>query len=348
MMETIINHGRPRNGAAVSQFHQDRAELVRLHDSDHPPPMSLHCVPNTRTHDRWDASLPPVAEVASGDTVILDCLDSSGAQLSPTSTVADFVAMDRNKIHTITGPVFVRDAEPGDVLQIEIRRIEHRGWGWTSIIPGLGSLPERFTEPHLFLWKLEKDFSYSLAPARLPLAPFLGIVGVAPEAPGPHRTRPPGPFGGNLDVKDLQPGTTLYLPVFQPGALFSAGDGHAAQGDGEVCINGIEGPMEAEFRLTVRKDMRLDEPFAELPPKVSKVADLGSWAFIASAPDALSAAKNVVHHAIDFLMDRFGLSPQLAYTLCSVALDLRLSQIVNQPQITVTGTLAKSLFPKTS
>ena len=267
MMEMVINHGRPSNGAAVSQF-QRSTPYNRIVGSI-PHPMSLHCVPNTKTHDRWDARLPPVAEVNSGDTVILDCLDSSGAQLSPTSTVADFVAMDRNKIHTITGPVFVRDAEPGDVLQIEIRRIEHRGWGWTSIIPGLGSLPERFTEPHLFLWKLEKDFSYSLAPARLPLAPFLGIVGVAPEAPGPHRTRPPGPFGGNLDVKDLQPGTTLYLPVFHTGALFSAGDGHAAQGDGEVCINGIEGPMEAEFRLTVRKDMRLDEPFAELPPRVS-------------------------------------------------------------------------------
>jgi acetamidase/formamidase len=94
--------------------------------------------------------------------------------------------------------------------------------------------------------------------------------------------------------------------------------------------------------------MRLDEPFAELPPKISKVPDLGSWAFIASAPDALGAAKNVIHHAIDFLVDRFGWTPQLAYTLCSVALDLRLSQIVNQPQITVTGTLAKSLFPKAS
>jgi acetamidase/formamidase len=149
-------------------------------------------------------------------------------------------------------------------------------------------------------------------------------------------------------VKDLQPGTTLYLPVFHPGALFSAGDGHAAQGDGEVCINGIEGPMEAEFRLTVRKDIHLDEPFAELPPRVSQVPDLGSWAFIASAPDTMSAARNVIHHAIDFLVARFGLTPQLAYTLCSVALDLRLSQIVNQPQVTVTGTLAKSLFPKTS
>lgn len=307
--------------------------------------MRTHHIPNTRTHDRWNNSLPPVLEMDSGDIVIMDCLDSSGAQMTPSSTVADFVAMDRNKIHTITGPVFVKDAKPGDVLQIEIRRIEHQGWGWTSIIQGLGSLPERFANPHLFIWKLEGALSDSLAPARVPLAPFLGIVGVAPPAPGEHRTRPPGPFGGNLDVKDLLPGTTLYLPVFNEGALFSAGDGHAAQGDGEVCINGIEGPMHAEFRLTVRKDMRLDEPFAELPPKTPRVASAGSWAFIASAPNALDAAKNVINHAIDFLVSRFGLTPELAYTLCSVTLDLRLSQIVNQPMITVTGTLAKDLFP---
>jgi acetamidase/formamidase len=147
-------------------------------------------------------------------------------------------------------------------------------------------------------------------------------------------------------VKDLRPGATLYLPVFHEGALFSAGDGHAAQGDGEVCINGIEGPMEAEFRLTVRRDLRLDQPFAELPPKAPPAApDLGAWAFIASAPEAMAAARDVIHRAIDFLMARFGLTPQLAYTLCSVALDLRLSQIVNQPQITVTGTLAKGMFP---
>lgn len=308
--------------------------------------MATHLVSSARTHDRWDATLPPVALVASGDTVVLDCLDSSGSQIGPASTVADFVAMDRSKIHTITGPVFVKEARPGDVLQIEILRVEHRGWGWTSILPGLGSLPERFPEPHLFLWRLDRLFSDSLVPARVPLAPFLGIMGVAPAEPGPHRTRPPGPFGGNLDVKDLRPGATLYLPVFHEGALFSAGDGHAAQGDGEVCINGIEGPMEAEFRLTVRRGLRLDQPFAELPPEAPPSApDLGAWAFIASAPEAMAAARDVIHRAIDFLMARFGLTPQLAYTLCSVALDLRLSQIVNQPQITVTGTLAKGLFP---
>lgn len=307
--------------------------------------MPTHHVDPTRTHDRWNAALPPALEIESGDTVVMDCLDSSGAQVTPSSTLADYLAIDRLKIHTITGPVFIKGARPGDVLEIEIRRIEHRGWGWTSLVSGLGSLPDRFTNPHLFIWKLDGDFSTSLAPVKLPLAPFLGIVGVCPPEPGEHRTRPPGPFGGNLDVRDLLPGAKLFLPVFQEGALFSAGDGHAAQGNGEVCINGIEGPMQAEFRLTVRKDLKLDEPFAELPPaRLPLLPDRGSWAFIASAPQTMDAVRNVVNHAIDFLVARFGLTPELAYTLCSVALDLRLSQVVNQPQITVTGTIAKNLF----
>ena len=307
--------------------------------------MRTHAVEKTRTHNRWNRDLPPVVEVESGDRVVMDCHDSSGSQMHPAATVADFSAMDRGRVHTITGPVFVKGAKPGDVLEIEIQRIDHQGWGWTSCVAGLGTLPERFPNPHLFIWKLDGDFSDSLAPVRLPLAPFLGIVGVCPPEPGEQRTRPPGSFGGNLDVRDLLPRTRLFLPIFNEGALFSAGDGHAAQGNGEVCINGIEAPMHAEFRLTVRKDLKLDEPFAELPPaRPSLIADRGQWAFIASAPQTMDAVRSVVNHAIDFLVTRTGWTPELAYTLCSVALDLRLSQVVNTPQVTVTGTLARGLF----
>lgn len=308
--------------------------------------MPVHHLGPQATHDRWNAALAPVLEAGSGDTVICDCPDASGGQLHAGSSLADFTALDRSRIHTIVGPVFIKEARPGDVLEVEIRRIGHRGWGWTGIIPELGTLPARFPRPHLFLWELEDRVSRSLAPATVPLAPFMGIVGVCPPEPGIHRTRPPGPFGGNLDVRDLLPGTRLYLPVFHPGALFSAGDGHAAQGNGEVCLNGIEAPLEAEFRLTVHRGRTLDEPFAELPPvPVPVLPDTGHWAFIASAPDPLAAARNVVTHAVDFLVDRFGLTSELAYTLCSVALDLRLSQIVNQPMTTVTGTLARAMFP---
>jgi acetamidase/formamidase len=156
-------------------------------------------------------------------------------------------------------------------------------------------------------------------------------MGVAPPHEGEHRTRPPGSFGGNLDIRQMVEGTTLYLPIFNEGALFSAGDAHAAQGDGEVCINGIEAPVNAELQLTLRKDLRLDQPFAEFPPaKTPVLPDLGAFAFIASA---------------DFLVTRFRLSPQHAYILCSVALDLKISQCVNIPMITVTGTLARNLFP---
>jgi acetamidase/formamidase len=309
--------------------------------------MRTHIVDKNGTHNRWNRDLPPVVEVESGDRVVMDCHDSSGSQMHPGATVADFMAMDRGWVHTITGPVFVKGAKPGDVLEIEIQRIDHQGWGWTSCVAGLGTLPDRFPNPHLFLWKLDGNFSDSLAPVRLPLAPFLGIVGVCPPKPGEHRTRPPGSFGGNLDVRDLVPGTRLFLPIFNEGALFSAGDGHAAQGNGEVCINGIEAPMHAEFRLTVRKDLRLDEPFAELPPaRPALVPDRGQWAFIASAPQTMDAVRNVVNHAIDFLVARTGWTPELAYSLCSVALDLRLSQVVNTPQVTVTGTLARSLLPE--
>ncbi len=307
--------------------------------------MRHHTVETHRTHDRWNSALPPALEIESGDGVEMNCLDSSGGQMHPGATLPDFIAMDRGRIHTITGPVFVKGAMPGDVLEVEIRRVDHCGWGWTSCITGLGTLPDRFPESHLFLWQLKGDFSESMAPVRLPLAPFLGIMGVCPPEPGEHRTRPPGSFGGNLDVRDLVPGTRLFLPVFQKGAMFSAGDGHAAQGNGEVCINGIEAPMHCEFRLTVRKELKLDEPFAELPPaRPSLLPDLGHWAFIASAPQTMDAVRNVVNHAIDFLVAKTGWPPELAYMLCSVALDLRLSQVVNQPQVTVTGTLAKNLF----
>jgi acetamidase/formamidase len=303
-----------------------------------------HQVGPPRVHTRWNNRLAPALEIESGDTVEFTCLDSSGGQVTPSSSLDDYTRIDRNRIHTITGPVFVRGARPGDVLEVRIRRVEHQGWGWTSIVPGLGSLPERFVNPYLFLWQLDGDVSRSMPGVTLPLAPFLGIMGVAPAEDGEWRTRPPGSFGGNLDVRQLVPGATLYLPVYNEGALFSAGDGHAAQGDGEICINGIEAPMTAEIQLTVRRDFRLDQPFAELPPTNLRGPDLGSWAFIQSAENPMDAARGVIHRAVDFLVARCGLTAEQAYLLCSVALDLRISQCVNVPLITITGTLAKALF----
>ena len=306
--------------------------------------MSEHSLGEEAIHYRWNAALPPALTIRSGDTVRFHCRDASDGQITPQSTVADFSRMDRDRFHSLTGPVFVEEARPGDVLQIEILDVRHAGWGWSSIAPGLGLLDERFLAPHLFLWALEEDFSTSLFPARVPLRPFCGVMGVAPAEDGEHRTRPPGPFGGNLDVRDLTKGATLYLPVFRSGALFSTGDVHAAQGDGEVCINGIETPATVTLRFRVRRDFSLTAPMAQTfggPP----VSHAGEWLVIEAREDPLRAAAAATSRMVDFVAGRWGITPENAYVLCSVALSLRLSQMVNRPMVTVTAALPKDVLP---
>jgi acetamidase/formamidase len=294
------------------------------------------------THSRWNAALSPRLTVASGDTVHFECQDSSGAQVHPDMAVDEFQHIDRGLIHALTGPVAVADAQPGDVLQIDVLEVAHRGWGWTSVIPGLGFLKQRFAEPFLFHWQLDGDTSVSLAPATLPLRPFCGIMGVAPAEHGEFRTRPPGVFGGNMDVRELATGATLYLPVQRPGALFSCGDAHAAQGDGEVCINGIECPADVTLRFQLHKSQTLSAPLIESAPS----DEVGpSWLVVESHTDTLTAALNATDRMVDLLVSRWGFSPVDAYLLCSVAMKLQISQVVNEPMITVSAAVAKSILP---
>jgi acetamidase/formamidase len=294
------------------------------------------------THNRWNRDLSPRLTVGSGATIHFECLDSSGGQLGPESTLEDFLRIDRDKIHTLTGPVFVEGAQPGDVLQIQFLEIAHRGWGWSSIIPGLGFLPEHFPDPFFFTWKLEESISRSLAPAIVPLRPFCGVVGVAPGELGEFRTRPPGVFGGNIDVRDLSAGSVLYLPVQTAGALLSLGDAHAAQGDGEVCINGIECPVDMTVRLKLLKNKMLTAPLIESP--ASRCETAGEWIMVESDPEPLVAARRATLRMIKFLAEQWELSPEHAYLLCSVAMDLRLAQVVNVPMVTVCAALKKSIF----
>ena len=173
--------------------------------------MTEHSLSAVPTHSRWNAALPPRLTIDSGDVVHFECQDSSGAQVHPGMMVEEFQGIDRGRIHALTGPVAIEGAEPGDVLQIDVLDVRHKGWGWSSVIPGLGFLKQRFTEPFLFHWELEPVVSRSLAPAIVPLRPFCGIMGVAPAEQGEFRTRPPGVFGGNMDVRELAAGATLYL-----------------------------------------------------------------------------------------------------------------------------------------
>jgi acetamidase/formamidase len=299
------------------------------------------------THSRWNRALEPRLRIQPGDTVRFECLDSSGAQVHAGMTAVEFLSIDRGLIHALTGPVFVEAAEQGDVLQVDILEVAHKGWGWSSVIGGLGFLKDRFSTPYLFHWKLEGDVTRSLAPGIVPLRPFCGIIGVAPGEDGEFRTRPPGAFGGNMDVRDLCAGAKLYLPVFNSGALFSIGDAHAAQGDGEVCINGIECPVEATLRFHLHKQRKLLAPLAESPVSSERDGASDAWVVIESGPDATAAARAATSRMIDLLAEKWRFSDVHAYILCSVAMHLRFSQVVNEPVFTVAAYMPKRILPPT-
>jgi acetamidase/formamidase len=307
--------------------------------------MAEHRLTAEPTHSRWNRALEPRLTIASGDTVHMSCLDATGGQVKPGATVEDFLAIDRNKIHALTGPIRIDGAEPGDVLEIQVLQVEHRGWGWTSVIPGLGFLKDRFRDAYLFHWTLDPEISRSLGSAIVPLRPFCGVMGVAPAKDGEFRTRPPGPFGGNMDVRELCTGATLYLPVLNKGALFSAGDAHAAQGDGEVCINGIECPAEVSLRFHVHRHQPLSGPLLESAESRSPDAPADAWIVVESDPDAMQAARRATERMVDLLIARWSFTPIHAYLLCSVAMKLRMSQVVNEPMISVSAAMPKCVLP---
>ena len=307
--------------------------------------MTEHILSSDPTHSVWDRSIPPRLHIQSGDQVAFECVDASGGQVRPGMTTEQYLAIDRTRIHALTGPIWVEGAEPGDVLEIDVLSTRHADWGWSSVIEGLGFLKDRFREPYLFHWQLEGESTASLAPAVVPLRPFLGVMGVARAEDGKFRTRPPGPFGGNLDVRELCAGSRLYLPVYNPGALFSCGDGHAAQGDGEVCINGIECPLDVTLRFHLHKHQPLASPLIESSEAAAPDSPANAWVVVETGTDLADTARAATSRMVDLLVSHWGFSPVHAYILCSVALRLRLSQVVNEPVYTVSGAIAKQILP---
>ncbi len=307
--------------------------------------MTEHRLNAEPTHSVWDRALPPRLTIEPGDEVAFECIDASGGQVQPGTTLAEYLTIDRTRIHALTGPVGVNGAEPGDVLEVEVLATRHAGWGWSSVIEGLGFLKERFREPYLFHWQLDGESTSSLAPAVVPVRPFLGVMGVARAEDGSFRTRPPGPFGGNLDVRELCAGSRLYLPVFNQGALFSCGDGHAAQGDGEVCINGIECPLDVTLRFQLHKQQPLSGPIVEASEACAADSCADAWVVVESGTDMPATARAATSRMIDLLTSRWDFTPVHAYILCSVALKLRLSQVVNEPMFTVSAAISKQILP---
>jgi acetamidase/formamidase len=301
-------------------------------------PMCLTCdftIHAAQHHFGWDNSFAPVLRTEPGRSIAFECNDASAGQLTVASTAADVATLDFGLINPVTGPVFVEGAEPGDILKVSIHNFTPSGFGWTANIPGFGLLAEQFAEPALKLWSYD---AAGLAPAlfsasaRVPLKPFAGTIGVALAEPGLHSIVPPRRVGGNMDIRDLAAGTVLYLPVEVPGALFSIGDTHAAQGDGEVCGTAIESPMNLSLTLDLIKQTPLETPRFTTPGPVTRHLDGAGYEVTTGiGPDLMEGAKAAVSRMIDLLCRQHGLSAMEAYMLCSVAGDLRISCIVDKP-----------------
>ncbi|AFY47575.1 putative acetamidase/formamidase [Nostoc sp. PCC 7524] len=299
--------------------------------------------------------LEPALTIDSGDTIDVETYTGYYIydKAPPEFLTPEFVDICQNlaperKIaagpHLLTGPIYVQNAAPGDVLEVKLEAIAPRlPVGFNAIRSGWGALPQHFTQPALRFIPLDLVNNTAEFPShsgiKIPLKPFFGILGVATPEDG-RSSIPPGCYGGNIDNRELQAGSRVFLPVFVPGALFSIGDGHSAQGDGEVNVTAIETSMNGRIQITLRKDLQLTTPIAETP------TDIITMGFAATLDAALELA---LKNMIDFLERFVNLTPEDAYVLCSLAVNFRITQVVNSPCKGVHGLLPKAILsPKIS
>ncbi len=306
----------------------------------------LHASPETVHWGYFEASLAPVLSVESGDRVTMHCLTAepedlprTGFEIPPELTEVHARCERGPGPHFMTGPVWVDGAKVGDTLEVRILDVQVRvDWGWNLIQPLLGTLPEDFPALRRLHIHLDRDTMTAKPPwgGRIPLRPFFGVLGVAPPPSfGRISSVQPREHGGNLDNKELVAGTTLYLPVWNDGALFSAGDGHAVQGDGEVCLTAIEAFLTGTFELVLRKDLAVRMPRAESPTH---------YITMGLNEDLDDAAKQAVREMIALLVEITDLSREDAYTLCSLAADLHVTQLVDGNK-GIHAMLPKSVLP---
>lgn len=308
--------------------------------------MTTHYVPEDRVHFNWDVRHEPAVVADSGDVLVVHTRDVSDNQITPASTASVLSTLNWRRVYPLAGPVYVKNARPGDTLAIDILDLHTQGWGWAAIIPGFGLLADDFKEATLRIFDLTNgDAAYLRRDIAIPIEPFFGTMGVCPAGAEARAIMPPGTFGGNMDTRQLTRGSTLYLPVQVEGALFSCGDAHAAQGDGEVCVTGIEAPMYAALRLTLQKGRTIPAPqFLHPGPLVPRVNEGGWYGTTGVGPDLEVAAQDAVRAMIGYLSENHGLSAEDAYILASLCVDLKISEIVDAGQFIVSALLPTAVF----
>jgi len=353
-------------------------------------------------HNRWHPDVSPILKIEPGDTVIMGTRDALDGGITRKTTSNDLTRLELGTIHPLTGPVYVNGAEPGDLLEVDILKIEPQSFGYTFIIPGFGILRDYFLKPFLVKWDIDGNFAISrdIPGVRIPGAAFMGVMGVAPShamieriaareaelltrggmvfppspqaavpASGPAaleglRTIPPRENGGNTDIKQMTEGTTIYYPVYTAGALFSAGDAHFAQGDGESCGTAIEmgATLTVRFNLLKGKATQLHERalhFERRGHRPSK-RNTDSRRFYAvtglpirasglnESEDVTLASKNALLNMIDHLVVEYGYRREQAYALTSVVVNLHISELVDVPNVLVSAFLPLDIFVRGS
>src|SRR5947208_14384755 len=267
---------------------------------------TTHHLDRDTVHREWNNALSPRLTIDPGDTVVFDTRDAADGYYSPSSTHADVLGRGPFRGHPLTGPVSVRGAQRGHVRAVEILDVKPAApFGCPAIRPGRGLMPEaEFSKPHLTIWDLSDGTHARMSGnVAVPLSPFPGVMGVALDEPGSHSTMPPRKNGGNMDVKQLTAGTTLFLPLWVDGALFSVGDAHAAQGDGEVCVTAVEMMGQVTLRFGLASGREQKEPQFRTRGPLASATDRGPcFATTAHGPDLFSCAQHAIRYIIDHLL----------------------------------------------
>ena len=349
-------------------------------------------------HNRWHPDISPSLEVEPGQVVGIETRDAFDCQIRPDSNNADIGQLNLNLVHPLTGPIYVKGAEAGDILEVQVAEIDPQPFGYTVQVPGFGFLRDVFTEPYIVRWDISNNeaTSIDLPGVRIPGASFMGVMGVAPShtlldqiyareadlkgrggnvllpdvsgaiptdpalASRAMRTIAPHETAGNVDIKQLTRGTTVRIPIYVPGALFSVGDGHFAQGDCETCGTAIEmgATFYAAFKVLKGEAERLNikdvqfyrndyftAPEMAVPQRFfATTGQSYTREGVNYSEDLTLAARNALLNMIDYLVDKRNYTPQQAYALCSVAVDLKVSQMVDVPNFLVSAFLPLDIF----
>ena len=344
-------------------------------------------------HNRWHPGIAPVVTCEPGDEVVIETRDAFDRQFHPGASAVEVGNVDLNLVHPLTGPVYVEGAEPGDLLVVDILEVSPDAYGYTAEVPGFGFLRDEFPEPFLVKWTIEdmNATSPDVPGVRIPGAPFMGIMGLAPSpdlmqkiatreqalldrggfvlTPEPGgavpadepiagealRTIPPRETGGNMDIKQTAAGARVFFPVFTEGALFSTGDAHFAQGDCEVCGTAIEMDATLRVHFDLRKgaaadrnirDIQFERDSYVVSPELQAPKRFFATTGISvqhdgrnQSEDLTVAARNALLNMIDHLGAEYGYSRQQAYAICSVAVDLKVSEMVDVPNFMVSAFL---------